>query len=365
MAIPAQQARSIFTNVLIARFKESNLIKVPQFLRSFFPTVVNSSKMVSIEVQRGTELMAADVLRGVDGNRNQFTRSTEKNFIPPFYNENFDITQMDRYDVVFGDDNVSGDTIGNLASEAAEKYMTLKDKIERAKEYQCAQVFETGVVTMNNGDNVDFKRKAGSIVDLGAAGYWDNTTAEVENQLVAGATFIRTYGKNGSSVFNFVMSGSAFIKLKKTGYFEKLANYQNVQLLDIRMPQKDSFGAGYHGTITAGAYIFNIWTYDETYVNSSGVVTRYWPEDYAFIVPVQGTRFVMSHAGIPQIMRKPQNAEMPEYIKYMATEYGFNNYIDPKGTAHIFEIMSAPLALPVTVDMIYTMKVLGAGGEAG
>ena len=63
---------------------------------------------------------------------------------------------MDRYDVAFGQNpTASPATIGYLSSDVATKYMTLKGKIERAKEKQCAQVFETGIVTLINGDNID------------------------------------------------------------------------------------------------------------------------------------------------------------------------------------------------------------------
>ena len=49
------------------------MVNVPSFLRSFFPVKTTASKYVSIEVQRGTEYAAVDVLRGTDGNRNTFS----------------------------------------------------------------------------------------------------------------------------------------------------------------------------------------------------------------------------------------------------------------------------------------------------
>jgi hypothetical protein len=361
--IPVQQAKALFTKAYMAAYKER--VPAPSFLMSFFTVLTFATKMIGIEVQRGSEIIAVDVERGATGNRNQFTKSTEKQWIPPFFDEWFDATSLDRYDVVFGGaENVAPETIGYLASDTADKLMMLKDKIDRAKELQCAQIFSTGVITLKNGDSIDFKRQSTSMVDLGD--YWSTTTTDVESQLIAGAQFIRQKGKNGTSEFNLVMSGAALVALKKTDYFQKNANYQNIQLIDIRMPQTQAFGAGYHGRITAGAYIFNIWTYDEVYeAAGTKTITRYLAENKAFMVPVKGTRFNMSHAGVPAIMADQGRAEFPQYIAQLAADYYVNNYIDPFRKAHIFEILSAPLGIPVTVDMIYTMQVLGAGGEQG
>ena len=367
MALPVQQARGIFTKAYLAAYKER--IPVSSFLMSFFQILTFATKTVAIEVQRGTERIAVDVLRGVDGNRNIFSKSTEKEFQPPFYNENFDATSLDRYDISPFGGNFNGDaaTIGYLASDVADKTLALKDKIDRAKENQCAQIFETGIVTLNSGDNIDFKRKADSKVDLAAdGGYWGIVATDIEAQLIKGAEFVRQKGKNGTPEFNLVMSGLAYSALKKSNYFSKHANYEQVQLIDIRMPQTSTFGAGYMGRITAGAYIYHIWTYDEVYeYANTGVITRYWPIDYAFMVPVQGTRFNLVHAGVPAILRDTRNAEFSQFIGQVKAEYYLNNYVDEKAKAHVFEIFSAPLAVPVTVDQIYTMKVLDLNAQQG
>lgn len=358
--IPAQQARAIFTSAYLEKYSDMANTQAPSFFKSFFNVVKKTTKTLKIEVQRGTEYIAVDVLRGAGPNRNTFSRATEKEYEPPFYNESFDATSLDRYDLLFGQSpTYDPATIGEIAMNAAEKYFELQKKIERAKELQCVQSLETGIVTLNNGDNIDYKRKAASLVDLLAGNYWSTSTADVEAQLIASAVFIRKYGKNSASEFNIVMSGSAFVYLKQTDYFKNLANYRQVQLIDIKMPQTQAWGAGYHGQIIAGAYKFNVWTYDEVYqAAGTGTITRYLSEEQAIVTPVAGTRFDLAHAGVPAIIRDTRNAEFPEYIKNVAAEYYFNNYIDKTGKSHTFEIMSAPLAIPVSVDMIYTMQVL-------
>lgn len=357
MAIPIQQAKAIFTNAYMEKYKE--LVPAPSFLKSFFTPKVYSTKTVSIEVQRGTERIAVDVIRGTSGTRNTFSLSTEKQFMPPLYNENFDATSLDRYDVLFGaNPTMVPETIGYLAEDVAEKLAALTAKIERAKELQCAQVFETGIVTLKNGDNIDFKRKAASLVDLtGAGGYWTTTTTDIDAQLSAAGNFIRQTGKNASGELNLVMSDAAFALLKKTDWFKNTADYRRAELMSLTMPQKNSTGGVYHGTVSGGSYIVHLWTYNEVYENASGVVTSYMNTKKAFIVPVTGTRFNMVHAGVPAIITDITKVQFNQYIAQQAGETWVNNYIDPMAKAHIFEVLSAPLAVPVTVDMIYTMQV--------
>jgi hypothetical protein len=358
MSIPAVQARGIFTKAYMAAYKEN--VPASSFLKSFFTVKTFPTKSVSIEVQRATERIAVDILRGTTGNRNTFSRSSEKEYIPPFFSESFDATQLDRYDVGFNQiGSAVPQTIGYLASDVAGKLITLREKIERAKEKQCAEVFETGIVTMNNGDNIDYKRKAGSLIDLDTAGdYWSVAGADVDADISAGGDFIRQYGKNPVKELNLVMSGAAYALLKLTDWWSDTANWRRASLMDVKMPMADSTGAVYHGEISAGAYRVHLWTYDEIYEDAtSGTITRYLDETKAFLVPVKGTRFELVHAGVPAIIRDVNNAEFSEFIQDQAAEYYINNYIDKKAKSHTFEIYSAPLAIPVTIDQIYTMKV--------
>jgi len=356
--IPIQDARNIFTKAVVGVYEEN--IPAPSFLRSFFTTKTAVTKEVSIEVRRDTEKIAVDVLRGTDGNRNQFTRHSEKIFVPPFYNEYFDITALERYDRAFGHPE-AGDypTIGLLADEVGGKLLKLRNKIERAKERQCAQVFETGIVELKNGDNIDYKRRAESLVDLGSGGYWSDPTAPVEDQLIAGAKFIRNKGKNVYPELVLVLSSEGWANLKRTNWFDNEAKFVKVTLLDVNMPaQVGATGAVYAGRMTAGAYIYNVYLYDEVYTDETGTTKPYLPTNKAVILPVQGHSFLMQHAGVPAILADTTQAEFNEYIGMIAGEYYVNNYIERKRKAHIFELYSAPLALPVSVDMIYTMQVL-------
>ena len=360
MAIPRETALGIFSTTMLKSYTE--LIPSPNFLSSFYTVKTSSAKQIGVEIERGNEMIAVQSLRGTNGNLNTSSLWAGKYFLPPFYNEFGNATALDRYDrTPFVGTDFTPETIGLFGTDVAKMQLKNRAKIERAKELMCAGVFQTGVVDIKNGDNIDYGRKATSMVDLGAAGYWGNTDAAIEAQLIAGAEFIRREGKNGTPEFNLVLSGAAYTALKGSDYFAKYANFQNVQLIDVKQPQAKAFSAAYHGRITAGAYLFNIWSYDEIYQDSDEVYHRYLDQDTAFMTPVSGTRFELSHAGVPAIMRDKSKAEFGKYIAQVAGEYWMYDRVDEANFAHEFGVMSAPLAIPVTVDMIYTMTVLGTG----
>jgi hypothetical protein len=364
MAIQLQQALGIIKQRIVGTFTEN--VPVPSFFQTFFPTRTYPTGILNIEVQRDTEKIAVDVLRGTRGNRNTFSLSTLRQYLPPMYKENFEGTSLDNYDRVFGQNaEVNAQVFGMIVNDINDKYGSLRKKIERAKELQRAQVLETGVVTLKNGDNVDYKRKAGSLVDLGAAGYWNNVNAPIEAQLVAGMEFLRTQGKSGVPTANLILSGAGWINLKASDYFDTNANYDQVKLIDINMPQKQAFGAGYQGQITAGAYIINVWTYDEIYEDATGSSQRYWPVNKAVLLPTEGFEAETAHAAVPAIIQDRRRAEYAELIGLMESEYYRTNVIDKNAMAHYFYLNSAPLAIPRSVDRMYTLQISGDAQQQG
>jgi hypothetical protein len=353
MSIHLEQHRNPFTQTVIAIYKEN--APVGSHFSSMFEPVPTESKYVSIEVERGTEKIAVDVNRLGGGNRNTFSKSTEKIFLPPMYDEFFDATGLDVYDKMVNSPR-NAKLTGSTAVGVAKKLLELQKKVRRAEELQAAQVMETGIVVLKNGDNIDYKRKATSKVDAGGAGgYWTVTTTDIETQLKNIGNFFRTEGKSNVNTIDMTLSGAGYIALKKSDYFKTDANYNNVQLNDIRKPEKRPSGVVYNGQISAGSYIFNIWVYDETYEDNAGATQRYMAENQAAFSPVSGVEFNAAYGGLPTVINDPARVEFPKYISNVASRFMIYNEISQNRTSHLFGIRSAPLYVPVTVDRIYTL----------
>lgn len=347
-AIPSNQARGLFTQMVVDLYRERPVVQ--SFLRSFFATKEESTRYLSIEVQRGTEKVAVDVLRGTEGNRNMFSRSTEKIFEPPLFREFFDATQLDLYDRLFGSTSIDSGVFGRFMEQVVEKLGLLQDKIERAYELQCAQVFETGIVTVAQGTNIDYKRKATSLVDKTAGNYWATGTINPFTDLENGCNFLRQVGKTQGGTYNAIMGSQALADFYANTIVQNRADIRNFSLDAVRAPQRNAVGAALHGQVSAGSYNVNIWTYPEFYDNSSSVSTPFINPKKVILLP-EAPKFTMAFAAVPQLV---------DEANPMPTKGAFriSDFRDERKSTHEYDIQSAGLAIPTAVDQIYTVQVV-------
>lgn len=344
--IASIDARALYTTAIVDNYVEQ--LSPMNFLRSFFPAKESTTKNVSIEVRRGYERIAVDVKRGTNGNRNSFGKSTEKIFAPPFYREYWDMTELDIYDVLMGQESINDDQYAQLVDEGSTNTAIVQDSIERAYELQCSQVLHTGVVILSNGDNIDFKRKALSMVELTGA-YWDSNTVDPNIALELGCKFIREVGKSRGAVVNAIMGSAAltaFLGNAKVIDRGKIVAYA----LDLITPaQRDSQGASFHGEVSVGSYRVRLWSYPEVYTDADNNTVEYIDPKTVILLP-EKPRFVMAFAAVPQLIGGKGKA--------IKGAYRISEFTDEREASHIIDVQSAGVAVPVAVDQIYTMKVL-------
>jgi len=358
MAIPATEARGLFTKY-VAEYLE--ITPAPTaFLKSFFKTKTTSALEIGIEVKRHGEPIAVDVLRGTTGNMNSWNKSTQKLIIPPFFDERFALNQLDGYDRIFGEaQEVSGDNFARVLDSASQKIGLLKDKINRRYELMCAQVFTTGIVTLVNGDNIDFLRQGSSKGVLGAGNWWTEAAIDPDTTLEAGAKFIRTQGLFAGSEFNVILGAKAWNAYKNNPIIQKKNQILPWKLSDISSPVMFGTGSAFLGRVSAGSYIYNIWSYPQFY-NAPGTdktgKTPYIADEQMVMLP-NDMAFSFVYGGVPHIKRNPASVSVPEYIAYAPGEFFIDNYIDPRATAHEFAVKSAGVPIPTQVDAIYNSQV--------
>lgn len=346
MPIPASQVRAALTQTVTDVYRER--ARATGFIRSFFPGKQAATRYVGIEVQRGTEKVAVDVIRGSEGNRNKFGRSTEKIFDPPYFREFMDLTDLDLYDRMIGSENISESIMIDFASDVADKLGMMQDKIDRKYELMCAQALIDGIITLDNGDNIDFNRKAGSLVD-GSATPWTTGTNSPYDHLAAGAAFIRKNGKAQGGLYNVILGESAMAAFSSNDIVIERSDIRNFSLDSIREPQRNAVGSTYHGRVSAGSYSFDLWTYPEFYDNESGTSTPYIDDKKIVILP-QSPRFHLAYAAVPRLITSPGSLTAEAYV--------FGEYTDEKNTSHIMDIKSAGVPVPVAIDQIYTRQVI-------
>lgn len=354
--LTTQQAEGLLLKGAIQKYIEERTPTT--HMRGFFTRQTYDTTAIPLEIMRDNDYAAVDVLRGTNGNLNEASKWSAKEIVPPFYHEKFNINDLRFYERAMGmaASTATSSNRAALAGEVAATLVKMNNKIVRAEEIQCVQALETGVVVLQNGDSIDYRRKAGSLVD-NSASPWTNPSTDVESQLQAAGQFINQYGANTTGVMDITMSGSAWIALQRTFFFKDKANYNKVTLLAIGNPQNRN-GATYHGQITAGSFIFNIWTYDGTYLNSLGVRTRLTDELKAIITPAQGAMFELAYGAVDQIVKSDGASSLSgmQVTKAAADYYVWDN-IDRNNLVHTMHMTSAPIARLITVDQVYTMKV--------
>jgi hypothetical protein len=357
MALSSADIRGVFTKTLIDVYQER--IKPTSFLRSFFNTITVPTKSFAIEVERTGEKVAIDVVRGSEGNRNTFSKSTEKMFEPPIFREYFDMTELDLYDRVLGSQgNAQMPLFTALLNSAADRLGMLQDKIERAKELQCANVLETGIVLTRFGGSVDYKRKTASILNEGPGQYFSDNIDPFK-KFEAGCLFLRQVGKSGDGIFNAILGSQALADLLVNTKFTARQNYFNLNLDAVVAPGDTlkSQGFTFHGTITCGSYKVQLFAYPQFYDLKGGTdtsptytMTSYVNTKKVFMMPVN-PRFQLVHCAVPKLIGQP--GQMPAQGEYVIQEF-----LDERNAKHDLDIQSAPLAVPVAVDQIYTFQAV-------
>jgi hypothetical protein len=346
-AISTRDARGLYTKMLIAVYSERK--KPTSFFRSFFRVEESDTRNVSIEVERGSEKIAVDVMRGTEGNRNVFDKSTEKIFAPPYYREYFDITELDLYDSLFLAETVDAKVVAKFVNTVAKKLRILQDKIERSIEKQCADVFEFGIVNIYaENTTINYGRKSASLVDSGAGNYWATSTVNPYTQIEADIKFLREEGLSEGSVFNLILGSIAISDLYNNPFFKDRQDMSNLKLDAVAPPQAQAVGGTLHGELTVGAYRVRLWTYDGSYKNEAGVRIPYMNEKKYILLP-ERPELVLAFAAVPQLVTDAVNIKKGQFI--------FGDYIDDRETAHVYDIKSAPLAVPVGIDQVVTRKV--------
>lgn len=346
--IPAQQARALFTETMVSLFKERT--RPTSFLRSFFRKEYSNTKLVSIEVQRGTELVAVDVIRGTKGNHNQISRSTLKQIVPPMYWELFNANELDVYDVMMG--NLNAENVVSAAQKSVGKLIDITDKIERAYELQCAQVLKTGIVELKSDTNIDFKRKALSKVNVSSGGAYWNATSNPYADLENGCKFLRETGKMGGATVNAIMGGSALTAFLSNQAVKDRADIRNFALDRIFMQEMPE-GMSFHGEVTVGSYNVRIWTYPQSYeviANNVKSSNPYIDDNLVVLIPAQ-TNFIMAYGAVPEVLDN-------DTVMNRSGEYVVQEFFDRRAANHEINVKSAAIAVPVAVDQIYTMQVL-------
>lgn len=361
MAISIIDHSAKLTSKIVGKFEE--MIPVRAGFSGWFPRETTPTYEIDVEVQRDNDLIAVDVVRFTEGNKNKMTRATEHKYIPPYFKEDYDFQRDQVYMTA-----VSLGGLGNananrmIATNAIKAVNKNRDKVERAIRKQQADVLQTGIVSLVNGDSIDYKRKAASMVNVDTLGeFWSvSATADPMGDIRKGMDFLRNVGNSGGSSVNVVMRSAALEAFLATTQIKGQGAYvvQQIERINIGMPQfTEATGFALHGQIAAGDFKVNLWTYNEKYTDANGTTQYYLAENLVVMIPddFQGKTVF---GGLVDLQTNTVAGVSTETPVLVEAEYLIRSYSDKKTVSSTLELSSAPLVVPFTIDKIYTMQVL-------
>lgn len=360
--ISIQDHSNLVTKKLVGKFEE--MIPVRSGFSGWFPEETTPTFEVDVEVQRDNDLIAVDVVRFTEGNKNKSSRVTEHKYVPPFFKEEYDFQRdqvyMNTIALGVGLDNAQVNSV--ITKNAFKNVQKNRDKIVRSIRKQQADVLQTGIVSLSNGDNIDYRRKAASIVNVDTAGdYWTvAATATPLTDIRKGMDFLRNVGNSGGSAVNVVMRSAAYEAFLATAQIKEqgVNVIQQIQRININMPQFDgASGFAHQGIVAAGDFTVNLWTYNEKYTDANGATQYYLAEDLVVMMPddFQGKTIF---GGLPTMNTTTIGGVSVDVPGIVEANYLVRSYSDKRTMSSTIELTSAPLVVPFTIDKIYTMKVL-------
>lgn len=362
MSIPSTQLLGPYTNFIADVYKQS--LPAPNFLSSYFPGQTEMTLLISIFVLRDGEDLAVDVARGSQGNRNQWSISTEKMWQPPYFKEGFDVLSLQGYDAMLHPSLANAPQITSLVRTIAEKQGSITDMIKRSIEIMCSQVLMTGVLEMNitkgslagTGLTIDFKRKAASLPDLSGSAPWSTGSTDIFAQLKTDAQFLRTVGKTTDMDFDIIMGDLTFDAMLKNQTFLERQNLFNMKLDGIYPPKAiGTLGAVYQGKLSFGSFKGDVYTYPQTYDNVAVDGTRtssFYIDSKKYVMLPKNPNFKTYYGAVPPLVDGAGNAQP------MAGDFVFTDWVGQDKRSHNYDVESCPLPVPKAVDQMVTRKVL-------
>jgi hypothetical protein len=361
MAISIIDHSAKITSKIVGKFEE--MIPVRSGFSGWFPEETTPTLEVDVEVQRDNDLIAVDVVRFTEGNKNKFSRLSEHKYVPPYFKEDYDFQRDQVYmnTIALGVGMESVQVNRAIALNAFKNVEKNRKKIERAIRKQQADVLQTGIVSLVNGDNINYGRKAASIVNVDTLGdYWSVAGALPFNDIRKGMDFLRNVGNSGGSSVNVVMRSAAYEALLATTQVKEqgVNVIQQIQRMNIQMPQFDgASGFAHQGMLAAGDFTVHLWTYNEKYTDANGATQYYLAENLVVMLPddFQGKTVFGGLPVLNETTIAGQTVAVPGIVE---ANYLIRNYSDKKTVSSTIEITSAPLVVPFTIDKVYTMQVL-------
>ena len=332
----------------------------PMFLSGFFqspPENFHASEKIEIDIERDDRDVAIVIQDLTAGRRqNESSLYTNKEFIPPIYDEEGVITAYDLIKRVAGQDPyMTPDFQANASVRAFKLMRKLERKVRRAIELQASQVLQTATLDLKDDAGttlyaLDYKPKATHFPT--ASVDWSTVATSVPfDDLESLADVILTDGK--SEVTDVIMGRTALLDFQKSTQVQSMADNRRFELTTIQAPEARGAGGKFHGITSVGQYRLNIWSYGGRYRDPQTGNTLPYITDDKVIMLAPG-RLDLSFGAIP-LLRGPEQGALP-FLPPRVSDGGVgvdlttNAWFTPDGRHLMVSAGTRPLCIPTAID---------------
>lgn len=337
--------------------------KPSMLLSNLFKTKKLKTTKVELQGRVVKSVYSVDVKLGTGGRRVELSSYDKKDFTVPEYNDFAVITEEDIFKAQLGETEYN-QQIANVANLINDNQMPISDMQKRAVEKQASDALFQGKIVLTGGVEVEFNKKATHTISKSTA-KWNATGGDPVKDIGDACKLCIEDGLLTSTVFNFFAGDDVLTALLANEKFRENADAnKGIKRSDIGIPEEQVPGGVYHGRISAGSSLVNIWTYNEKYqiptgynFANEGTKVGYIPAGCALLVPVN-PNFSKYYGAINNV-NAPSGigGSKLQLVETEQLPYAYDELIDGSAVTKA-GVKSRPLCVPVDIDCFATFKDL-------
>lgn len=340
----------------------------PMFLQSLFqtpPENFHNKNKVTLDMVRNDPRIAVPLPPGSPGTRLvEMSKYVNVEYEPPTYDTELSIQAYNQFSRRPGEDPFDPNTgaLANIVGEAMRGVGIVDGMTRRGVELQCAQLLTTGALALKDSSNTtlhsfNFGFKGTHLVTTTA---WaaDGSTGSPETDVEALAEVIRRDGKFETN--QMICGRGAIQRFLANSKIRDNMNKWNMNYGTVE-PPKAVGGATFHGRITLGVSVYEVWSYRDTYLDpNSGAHTPYIPDNKVIVRAKEG-RLDITFGEIPIIVPPDSRAMrfLPQRMSNPATGFDVttNAWVTPNGKSLQLSVGTRALAIPTAIDTFGCLTV--------
>lgn len=357
------------TTLMIEAYIEQSSA-TPLFLSGFFPTTPRSfhdSEHIEEDVRRGEPYLAIPVPSVQSGARkHEASVYTNKKYTPPVYDLEGTISAWSTSKRRPGVDPFQDPNFQDSAMEEAFRLLReLEGMLRRAVEFQASQILQTGVITLRDSSNaviynLDFNARPSHFVTTTA---WaaDGNSGDPFADIDALASELRTHGKLPPTDIAFGRGAwTRFLANAKVKSLLDILGLQSFSALAGAPPARPG-NASFRGRMTIGYYEYNLWLYDDFYIDPVTLEPTRYIGDNKVILVANGGQRKLTFGSIPMFI--PPEARAAQFMpsRMNSVERGFdmttNIWVTPDGKHLNMSAGTRPLCIPSALDTFGCLTV--------